>query len=92
MDLIQQTCSELIKRDAAQIENIIQTAINAAIGSDWVIDDLVGRLTRVRVCDEPQETFFIDGKPVLELWPTEIECEGLKIKTTRKYRYLIDYE
>lgn len=47
-------------------------------------------MSNPRVRDEPQETITLDGKPLVELWPVELETvnEGGKItiKATRRYR------
>lgn len=71
-------------------DDLLGKAITEVIGEGWSLIDLKGRLQSVRVRDEPQETIMLDGKPLVELWPVELETvnEGGKItiKATRRYR------
>jgi len=80
-----------LARDFAKMtDELLGKAITAVIGEGWALLDLKGRLQSVRVRNEPQETIMLDGKPLVELWPVELETfnEGGKItiKATRKYR------
>ena len=84
-------CSASLAHDSAKAtDEILSAEITAAVGEGWMIADLRGRLQSVRVRDEPQETITLDGKPLVELWPVELETvnEGGKItiKATRRYR------
>lgn len=80
----------LARTSAKEIETIISAEITQMLGEGWLIDDLRGRLQSVRVCNEPQETISLDGKPLIELWPVELKTvnEGGKItiKAIRRYR------
>jgi len=87
----QEPCSASLAWDPAKVtDEILSSEITAMIGEGWIIADLRGRLQSVRVRDEPQETITLDGKPLVELWPVELETvnEGGKItiKATRRYR------
>jgi hypothetical protein len=84
-------CSASLARDSAKAtDEILSAEITAMVGDGWMIADLRGRLQSVRVRDEPRETILLDGKPLVELWPVELETvnEGGKItiKATRRYR------
>jgi hypothetical protein len=87
---VQGACSASLAQDTAKATDVILSqAITAMVGEGWMIADLRGRLQSVRVRDEPQETILLDGKPLVELWPVELEAvnEGGKITITAKRRY-----
>jgi hypothetical protein len=84
-------CSASLARDSAKAtDEIFSAEITAMVGEGWMIADLRGRLQSVRIRDQPQETITLDGKPLVELWPVELETvnEGGKItiKATCRYR------
>ena len=80
---------------SAQIANsqdgIIANAITAAIGENWSLTSLAGRLVR-KIYPDKIEVIAIDGKDILELDPMTFEqvTEGgaIKIKAVQKYRML----
>jgi hypothetical protein len=82
--------SSLAHESAKNTDAILTDAITAVIGKGWQICDLKGRLACVKIQGQPQETYTLDGKPILELWPIQLETinEGGKftIKATRNYR------
>ena len=82
--------SSLAHESAKNTDAILTDAISAVIGRGWEVSDLKGRLACVKIQGQPQETYTLDGKPILELWPIQLETinEGGKftIKATRNYR------
>jgi hypothetical protein len=83
-------CASLARDSAKAIDEIIRDAINATIGGDWVIADLRGRLQRITIQGQAPETYYLDGKPILELWPVELETvndgKSFVVHATRQYR------
>lgn len=82
--------SSLAHESAKNTDAILTAAIEAVIGLGWEVSDLKGRLACVNIQGQPQETYTLDGKPILELWPIQLETinEGGKftMKVTRNYR------
>ena len=80
----------LAHESAKKTDAILTGAINAVIGKGWQICDLKGRLSCVKIAGHPQETITLDGKPLVELWPVELETVSengkITIKATRNYR------
>jgi hypothetical protein len=89
--LLHRACSALAPGLAGQQSDIIRTCINEALGNEaWIIGDLANRMVRVRVVGQESETITLDGKPLLEIWPTEMktvqEGNSWKMVATVKYR------
>ena len=83
--------SDVASNLAKKTDGIIASAITEALGhNSWQLWAIAHRLRRVRINDQPQETWLLDDKPLLEIWPPEMETkrEGDSIKAvlTVKYR------
>lgn len=84
-------CSGVSSELAKKTDGIISSAISEALGHDsWQLWAIANQLKRVRINGQPQETWLLDDKPMLEIWPPEIETategDSIKAKFTVKYR------
>ena len=90
LSLESSACSALTHESAEMTEKILGIEITKTLGKGWVLADLKGRVQLVKVQDEPQETFLLDGKPILQLWPVKLTPEiqdGTSVMTaSRCYR------
>lgn len=65
-------------------------AITRALGDGWTIEDVKGRLERIRVRGSSCETVTLDGKPILEIYdPTHDVAEGNIFRSSVKFRFLV---
>ncbi len=76
---------------AKKTDGIIASAITDALGhNSWQLSCIAHRLRRVRVNGQPQEMWLFDDKPLLEIWPPEMEIktegDSIKAVSTVKYR------
>lgn len=82
--------SALASESAQKTDSILKDVITSEIGDGWTMADIEGRLVSVRVQGDPQEMIMLDGKPILELWPTEIKTEqrgnATVLVSSRSYR------
>lgn len=69
---------------AKNTDAILTDAITAVIGKGWQICDLKARLACVKIQGQSQETYTLDGKPILELWPIQLETINEGGKFTMK--------
>ena len=76
--------SSLAHESAKNTDTILTDAISAVIGRGWEVSDLKGRLACVKIQGQPQETYTLDGKPILELWPIQLETINEDGKFTMK--------
>lgn len=63
----------LARASSHSSDEVIKAEITAKIGKDWSLASLQGRLQSVRVAGEPQETILLDGQPLVEFYPMEVE-------------------
>ncbi|GHC72728.1 hypothetical protein GCM10007320_08800 [Pseudorhodoferax aquiterrae] len=80
-DFIQRAGADLARQSDAKI----LAAIEERIGPVARIEDLEGRLTRL--CSAVT-TWYLDGEPILDVWPVEVVQEGMRwtaLQRTRSY-------
>jgi len=77
--------SELARKKDSELRWVL----DKAIPTGWTLADVEKRCRLVRHDDSPIETLCVDGKPVLEIHPVEIEQEptetGWVIRVVQKY-------
>jgi len=71
-------CSAMSAQLAANVakkqDGLISAAITERLGhSSWQLFAIAHRLRRVRYNDQPQETWLLDDKPLVEIWPVELK-------------------
>lgn len=72
-------------------DNLLRACVNQALGSDqWLMTDIVKRMRRVHRVGEESETYMLDDKPLLEVWPITIEMvqDGDTMKIVASCKYL----
>ena len=76
---------------AVKLDGTIKAALDRHWGV-WSTDDLKRRCTLVRIAGSPIETLCVDGKPILEIHPLEVETvrteHGWTLRATQNYRNL----
>lgn len=88
-DVMQQTNDLLAGQIARSLDDIVREAINRQLGrSDWVINDLAGRLNRC-IYPDKREVYSVDGVPVLEVFPMDMMMESNIMTSCFNYRYLV---
>ncbi len=84
-------CSALAAEQVKRLDEIIRIEINQRLGTDaWMISDLAGRVRIEKVDGETHETYVLDGKPLLQVWPPTVDTknDGVKVivTVTQEYR------
>ena len=84
-------CSALASAQVSKLNDLIRVELNAALGTEeWVITDLSERVRIERVIEYGYETYFLDNKPFLRVWPPVVETKNDGLKTvatvTQEYR------
>ena len=84
-------CAAVALEFARERDKIIASAISSALGrNDWQLWEVAPRIRRLQVEGQPQESWTLDGRPILELWPPDVETKSeggsVKIVWTVKYR------
>lgn len=65
---------QLASKFTAELDTALQAAVERFLGHQLTDPEVVvGRLTNVRVQDEPGETYCMDGVPIL--WAGDVEVE-----------------
>lgn len=71
-----------------QLEDQIRLALNHYWPNGWTLDDVRRYCQRVKIDGEEAETFYIDGKPMLLIYPMKSEVIGRKMKVTQQVERL----
>jgi len=69
--IITECANHVAKSMIAKKEAVIQGAIRSRIGDDWSVQSLADRIESVTVAHSSVETFYLDGKPLVEFHPAE---------------------
>lgn len=86
-------CAEYAERLGYELarkkDTLICDSITAVIGIDWTLESIAPRLRREQVVDEPQETWFLDGAPLVEIWPAKLTWsdEGFSHMANAGFQY-----
>ena len=84
--LVGDLCADLAKKT----DDTYAEAITRVLGDEWTIEDVRGRMERIRTIHSKCETVLLDGKPVLEIYdPTHDVAEGNIFRSTVKFRFLV---
>lgn len=74
---------------ARETDDLIREAINRFFGhKDWLLGDLKGRAV-MTILPSRNEVFSIDGVPLLEMQPVDLNLNSTTIAANRKYRFLV---
>ena len=90
--MIDEFSTKLATDLVAKIDAEISHALNL-VAPDWTFVDVRKRCRLERVAGIPYETLFFDDKPLLEIYPVEVEQElksdRVVIRLTQKIRRLV---
>lgn len=75
LDVVSEYALKLAKELARQKDDLIRTCITAVIGTDWTLEQIAPRLTCERFEDSLVERWYVDGIPILEIWPLSTRNE-----------------
>lgn len=56
-------------------DDLISAMITGRIGPGWEMDKIKHRLGRYNEKGQPQETWCLDGRPLIEIWPAKCRTE-----------------
>lgn len=89
-DLCAHYATELGMALARKKDALISDCITAVIGPDWTPESIRPRLTRERYQDAPQETWLLDGEPLVQIWPAQTGSheEGFAQMADVSFQYL----
>lgn len=74
---------------ARKTDALIREAATRFLGrDDWLLDDLMGRAV-MTILPNRNEVFSIDGVPILEVQPVDLNLNSTTIAANRKYRFLV---
>lgn len=90
--MITECGNQVAKSMIAKRDTIIRQAIVERIGNDWTLGDLLDRLSSTVVQHSGVETFYLDGKPLVEFYPADpiVNCRDHSnyVGFGQKYRLL----
>ena len=79
----QTACSALAKSQVAKLDAVIREELNRILGTDcWEIHDLARRVRIEKEAEFDYETYFLDNKPFLRVWPPVVQFNNDGLKTT----------
>lgn len=83
--------NDIARQVAEKRDSLLSVIITERLGhAEWKLHAIAHRLGRFKVNDNPSETWTLDGKPLIELWPATCEMvregERTRIVTSVKYR------
>ena len=58
---------------ARQLEEALGKALDGLLGPGWKLEDLQGRLRHVHRAGEEASTYYLDGTPLINVWPSKLE-------------------
>tara|TARA_R110000850_G_scaffold269167_3_gene401044 strand:- start:7172 stop:7456 length:285 start_codon:yes stop_codon:yes gene_type:complete len=78
-----------------KLEGVVTQAITKSIGNMWNVEEMKGRLMIQEIESDPEKksTYFLDGNPILEVYPTSLLAAESGMMATNftasfKYRFL----
>ena len=85
--------SDIAQRLAAAMAAQKESLLRSVIPGNWSLSEIKARCAiQISLGSNPVETFFVDGVPVLEIYPAEwevVESAGTTtLLSTQKYRRL----
>lgn len=94
MSLMQQYTDSAMTKMAAGKEELVKRALDAA-SPGWIAPDVLQRMTCEVHVPSNAETFYLDGKPIIEFYPFEIGKPELRDDSwvqnvSQRYRLLSD--
>lgn len=90
-DALWRVTLEAGKKMAATIDRLVGEEVTHRLGhNSWQVFAIAHRLRRVRFKDSPSELWYLDDKPLIEIWPLETqtvqEGDATKLNLAVKYR------
>lgn len=84
MSIIHDIMNKLTLWENNEKETVLQGLLIDRAGTDEP-KLLWGRLMAVKHAQEPQTTYYLDGKAMISVWPTEVELVGRTMTAKQKY-------
>lgn len=90
MNYIRRAAQEQANSIINQRDALIISAINNHLGEGWVIEDIIGKTKCESFINNPEfgETFYLNDKPILIIYPANCDGDGLKVWFNMKYKFL----